>query len=93
MTPSQEQRLLAETVPDGTFGGHRPDPAAPPAPRIRRPPRPVTEAEAAQHQADLLAALDDFDSRKKALWARGVDPRPRHLHLVRTEQKALRRTG
>lgn len=84
MTPDQEQRLLAEAIPDGTFGGPRLTPGAPPAPRVRRPPRPVTPAEAAQHQADLLAALDGFDSCAPAIAARGVGPRPpRHLHVVR----------
>ncbi|WP_329311670.1 hypothetical protein [Streptomyces sp. NBC_01262] len=83
MTPDQEQRLLAEAIPDGSFGGPRSTPDAPPALRPRRPPRPVTAAEAAQHQADLLAALDGFDSRKQAIAAHSVTARTaRHLRLV-----------
>lgn len=57
MTPLE--RLLAEGIPDGTFGGPRTDrPPDPPPPR-----RPVTAEEAAAHVADLIAALDEQPTR------------------------------
>jgi hypothetical protein len=98
VTPDQEQRILAETWPDGTFGDSRPEPPASPAPapraaRPRRPPPPVTEAEAARHQADLLAALDGF-SCGTALAAHRPDPSPpHHLRLVQDPPEEQRRAG
>jgi hypothetical protein len=50
--------LALEELPTGTFGDA---PATRPH-RQRTQPRPVTEAEAAQHCADLIAALDDRDA-------------------------------
>lgn len=56
MTPLD--RLLAEAIPDGTFGGTRtPRPAAQPT---RREPDP----QAAAHVRDLLAALDQRPRRR-----------------------------
>ena len=48
MTAAELLRVLAEEQPTGRFGG-----APPPAP----PPLPVTPDEAAQHRADLIAAV------------------------------------
>ena len=45
--------LLAETVPDGTFGGART------RPRDTRP-QPWTAAQQARHRAELTAALRDW---------------------------------
>ncbi|MGW0577333.1 hypothetical protein ACWD25_15450 [Streptomyces sp. NPDC002920] len=53
MTPLE--RLLAESIPTGTFG-HAP----PPPPPEPRPIRPWTPEEQAQHRADLLTALDGW---------------------------------
>ncbi|MFE9624265.1 hypothetical protein [Streptomyces sp. NPDC006527] len=49
-------RLLAETVPDGTFGGARPRRT-----RGRRPQRPVPDPAAARHLAELTAAVAEID--------------------------------
>lgn len=82
MSPEDLARLLAEAVPDGTFGGQLPESERQQRPS-RRPPRPVTEAEAAEHRAVLAAAIAGFDSCKDSIAARGVGPRPpRHLHAV-----------
>lgn len=50
MTPQQWATVLAEELPTGLFGGPRPHP-----PIEERPVDP----HAAEHRADLLAALDD----------------------------------
>jgi hypothetical protein len=87
VTPDQEQRLLAEAIPDGTFGGPRPEPTVPSAPAVRaarprRPPPPVTEAEAARHQADLLSALAGFACGTALAAHQAAPPPPRHLRVV-----------
>lgn len=62
MTPLQ--RLLAEELPDGTFGGARSlEPAAHPTRRDPKTPDP----QAAQHRRDLLAALDQRPARRRHL--------------------------
>ncbi|EPH40879.1 hypothetical protein ABT390_36730 [Streptomyces aurantiacus] len=51
-------RLLAETVPDGTFGGARP-------PRGQRKARRGPDPEAARHRAELAAELSAVAVRRK----------------------------
>ncbi|MFJ3037752.1 hypothetical protein [Streptomyces tendae] len=55
MTPYE--RLLAESIPTGTFGHAQPTTAQP------RTTRPWTPEEQAQHRADLEAALTTAESR------------------------------
>jgi hypothetical protein len=63
------ERLYAEAIPTGTFGDA---PAPRPASRIRRP---ISATEAAQHRADLLAALDEHEAdRKPVRYLRPVPP-------------------
>ncbi|WP_125262342.1 hypothetical protein [Streptomyces alboflavus] len=57
-------RLLAETVPDGTFGGAR-------APRAARTTRRGPDPDAARHVADLVAELTAVAARRKR--ARAAD--------------------
>ena len=72
MTPYE--RLMAEAIPDGTFGGAR-EPAAtvrrksPGGPALERPPDP----NAAEHRRRLLAGLDE---------ARKPPATARHLRAV-----------
>ncbi|MDG9703742.1 hypothetical protein [Streptomyces sp. DH37] len=68
MTDELWARLMAESIPDGTFGGPRPD-----APRA---PRPVSPQQAAHNRAELEAALDETDAKT----ARST--RRRHLRAV-----------
>jgi hypothetical protein len=63
------ERLMAESWPDGTFGGSRP--AGAPV----RARREVTPAEAAAHYARLDAACQEIRNRPRV---RGG----RHLHVV-----------
>lgn len=69
MTPEEQAAVLAEELPTGLFGD-------------RLPPRtyPVVPADprAAEHCADLLAALDAHDA----------DMRRAHLRLVADTQRA-----
>lgn len=51
------ERLLAESIPTGTFGHAQPPSAQP------RTRRPWTPEEQAQHRADLEAALDAHETR------------------------------
>lgn len=50
--------LLAETVPDGTFGGARPR-------RAQRKPR-STDPNAARHLAELVAEVAAYDATNRA---------------------------
>lgn len=68
MTPEQRAAVLAEELPTGLFGGPRP---APPV-RTR-----AIDPLAAQHVADLLAALDAHDAAEARRRGR--------LRLVTTE--------
>ncbi|MDJ0342218.1 hypothetical protein QMK19_03330 [Streptomyces sp. H10-C2] len=70
MTPLD--RLLAESIPDGTFGGARTPAARPSAPR-----RATTALEAAAHYRALEAALDER-----------ARPARRHLHAVPNRKAA-----
>jgi hypothetical protein len=64
-------RLLAETIPTGTFGGSR---AVGPAPhRVKKPAVTSTPKEQARRRADLEAALSMRETR---------GPKPRHLRVV-----------
>jgi hypothetical protein len=65
-----DERRLAETWPDGTFGGAR-EPRTEPAPAPRRP---TTALEAAEHRRALEAALDEIEGNAAA--------RRRHLRAV-----------
>ncbi|MEU2585253.1 hypothetical protein ABZ612_20295 [Streptomyces avermitilis] len=67
MTPNDE-RLMAELWPTGKFGRaeHVQRPPLPPLPERppeRRPIRPWTPEEQAQHRADLLAALEGWQDK------------------------------
>lgn len=78
MTPYE--RLAAESVPTGTFGG-----AVPPRP-TQRPERPAptwTADEQARHCADLVAALDGWawDEEQR-------DAERRHLRLITDQTNA-----
>lgn len=64
------ERLLAEGIPDGTFGGPRPTRAPPTA----QSKRPDPDPDAARHVAELLEALDQHDD----------DARRRHLRAIPT---------
>ena len=69
MSPEDLERLAAEAVPTGTFGGPRvtvPAPLTGAKPHREPPPDP----QAARHRAELLAALDGH-----------LVGRPRHRHL------------
>jgi len=68
MTPLE--RLLAEAIPDGTFGGPRHTPTAPDPPLVRETPR--ADPNAAAHFAELAAAIDKRTGRRK----------PRHLRAL-----------
>ncbi|NUP33014.1 MAG: hypothetical protein HOV66_24985 [Streptomycetaceae bacterium] len=72
MTPLE--RLLAEELPTGTFGHAQP-------PRAPRPDGWWTAQEQAQHVADLLAALADWQYREP-------DPEEPPLRLVRGKTDA-----
>jgi hypothetical protein len=68
------ERLLTEQLPTGTFGGHRPKPPEPEPDRAVKPHRePGPDPLAAQHRADLIAALDAHDADHRAT---------RHLRAV-----------
>lgn len=68
MTPEQRAAVLAEELPTGLFGGPRPAP----------PYTPAVDPDAAQHRADLLAALTAHDT----------DVRRAHLRLVTDDERA-----
>lgn len=69
------ERLLAEAIPDGTFGGSR---LAGAPSRARRE---VTPAEAARHYAALVAAVAELEHRGTG--DAQPEHRPaRHLHAV-----------
>lgn len=89
MSPEELEQLLAETVPDGKFGGPRPRPQPEQlqGPARRPPPRPVTDAEAAKHRADLLAALDGFACGTALAAHQAAAPPPRHLYAVPDTRK------
>ncbi|MEC3993973.1 hypothetical protein VSR01_10630 [Actinacidiphila sp. DG2A-62] len=70
MTREEQAAVLAEELPTGLFGGGRPTPAYPPVPADPR---------AAEHRADLLAALDAHDA----------DLRRAHLRLVVDAEQAV----
>lgn len=67
------ERLLAESVPDGTFGGSRPADAP------VRARREVTPAEAAAHYERLEAACREIATRPVV--CQPTQP-ARHLHAV-----------
>ncbi len=77
MTPYE--RLMAEALPTGKFGGDRPAPAE------------WTPIQQAQHVADLLAELDRFEWQDEYAEAKRERDRERyalrraHLHIVPTE--------
>lgn len=52
--------LLAETVPDGTFGGARPRRAAP------RKPRRFPDPDAARHLAEALREVNAYHAARRA---------------------------
>ncbi|WP_328860911.1 hypothetical protein [Streptomyces sp. NBC_00306] len=60
------ERLLAEAIPDGTFGGARPT-------GVSTPP-----ALQAQHRRDLESALDGWEYRRETRPAQTT----RHLHPI-----------
>lgn len=67
-------RLLAESVPTGTFGGSR---AVGPAPRrAKKPAATSAPEEQARRRADLEAALSMRETR---------GPKPRHLRVVHSD--------
>ncbi|MEC4016033.1 hypothetical protein [Streptomyces sp. H27-D2] len=72
------ERLMAESVPDGTFGGSRP---------VQRPPRAATaelrgpDPRAAEHVAVLEAALNRREGR-------GTGRPERHLRAVPPTENA-----
>jgi hypothetical protein len=68
------EELLAEAIPDGTFGGPRDTPPAP-----RRAPPPISPARAAAHLAELTAAVHP---RRRTTTTPAPAPHPRHLHAV-----------
>ncbi|MET9776089.1 hypothetical protein ABZ023_17845 [Streptomyces sp. NPDC006367] len=94
MTPYE--RLMAEEWPTGKFGRaehvpRHPLPPLPERPPERRPIRPWTPEEQAQHRADLLAALETWQpkgeaaNRKRAYnreYTRQTTRLRRHLRLV-----------
>ncbi|AZM46601.1 hypothetical protein DMB38_12945 [Streptomyces sp. WAC 06738] len=49
------EQLLAETVPDGTFGGPRPQTPEPPKPPVHV--EPTSPEDQARHRAELAAAI------------------------------------
>ncbi|MYR60050.1 hypothetical protein GTY54_28735 [Streptomyces sp. SID625] len=51
--------LIAETVPDGTFGGARPR-------RWERKPRPVPDPSGRKHLAELAQEVAAFDAANRA---------------------------
>jgi hypothetical protein len=58
------ERLLAETIPTGQFGGpHHRDPEPAPEQHPARPRRETTALEAAEHRRVLEAALDEKPAR------------------------------
>jgi hypothetical protein len=70
------ERLLAEELPTGMFGGPRhrdPDPA--PQEQPARPRRETSALEAAANRARLEAALDEMEGR-------GTGKPERHLRAV-----------
>ncbi|MGH3587072.1 MAG: hypothetical protein ACRDQ0_12190 [Pseudonocardia sp.] len=73
MTPIEQ--LLAEAIPDGTFGGprpHAPEPPKPPAPI-----EPTSPEDQARHRAALLEGIAGHHV------GRTRPPKPhRHLHAV-----------
>jgi hypothetical protein len=73
MTPLE--RLLAEAIPDGTFGGPRYRDPEPAPQQPARPRRETSALEAAEHRRILEAALDQMDGR-------GTSRPERHLHPV-----------
>ncbi|MGW7001342.1 hypothetical protein ACWGCW_00595 [Streptomyces sp. NPDC054933] len=73
MTPFE--RLMAEAVPDGTFGGARTREPAQQPPAAYRPKRETTPLEAAEHVRQLEAALDEREGR-------GTGQPDRHLRAV-----------
>lgn len=67
MTPYE--RLMAEAIPTGTFGGPRPNTPAHGPYEVRNP---VSPTQAAQHYAELDTATNGWH------WT----DNPRHLHAV-----------
>jgi hypothetical protein len=75
VTPAERlEQLLAEAIPDGTFGGPRDT-----APAPRRALLPVSPARAAAHLTELTAAVH---RQRHAPTTPDPAPRPRHLRAV-----------
>jgi hypothetical protein len=96
MTQYDDERLMAELWPTGKFGRAEhvqrpPLPPLPESPPERRPIRPWTPEEQAQHRADLLDALEGWQDKSEAAdrkreysreHARQTATLRRHLRLV-----------
>lgn len=83
MTPLE--RLYAEAIPDGTFGGSRA-----PRPEPSRPRRETTALEAATNRARLEAALDEMEGRGTGRPERHLRPVPDRRTATHPDRKASR---
>lgn len=85
MTPLE--RLLAEELPTGTFGGARAPRPDPPVPTARA--RRIDALEAAMNRARLEAALDAMEGRGTGKPERHLRPVPNPHHTAaRPDRKA-----